>query len=115
MINLYDIDLLVNDIFYRSEHILSYIETHELTDLDKEAIINTILYELTFYKIINPKKQSLDLNTMSIRNDLKHATLTNTPFVLGIPSYIKDNLSYASIFKIFLWLMFKKTRGLIRG
>ena len=34
---------------------------------------------------------------------------------VGIPSYIKDNLSYASIFKIFLWLMFKKTRGLIRG
>lgn len=98
MISLYDIDLLVNDIFYRSEHILSYIETHELTALDKEAIINTILYELSYYNIIDPKKQSLDLNTMSICDNLKHSTLINTPFVLGIPSHIKEQLRYQPIY-----------------
>ncbi|HAB66071.1 MAG TPA: hypothetical protein DCE23_01755 [Firmicutes bacterium] len=95
---LFDYDLLVNDIFYRSEHILSYIERHpNLSSLDKEAISNTILDALVYKGLIDPTKESLDLSNMCIVNDTSHYTYNPNPNITSIPLSIKEQMRNHSI------------------
>lgn len=88
---LYDYELLVNEVFYRSEHILSYLERHpKLSSLDKEAISNTILDALVYKGLLDPSKESLDLDNMCIKNDTNHYTYNPTPNITSIPLSIKE-------------------------
>lgn len=95
MKSLYDYDFLQNEVFYRSEFILKYLERHhDLTDLDKDAIANTILDALVTKGLIDPEKQSLDLESLAIANDLDHITYNKTPNVMGIPLRYKEEIRH---------------------
>lgn len=91
MKSLYDYELLQNEVFYRSENILKYLERHgDISDLDKEAIANTILDALVTRGLIDPNTQSLDLSTLSIVDDLVHTRYDVTPNVTSIPFMYKQ-------------------------
>lgn len=93
MKSLYDYEFLQNNVFYRSEFILKYLERHQdLTPLDKEAIANTILDALVTKGLIDPSAQSLDLDTLVITDDLNHITYSETPNVSSIPLSIKEKM-----------------------
>lgn len=90
MVSLYDYDFLQNSVFYRSEHILKYLERHkDISELDKEAIANTILDALVTEGLIDPEKQSLDFESLCIVDDLDHIIYNSTPNVTSIPLSIK--------------------------
>lgn len=98
MRSLYDYDILVRDVFYRSEHILSYIERHpNMSPLDIEALSNTILDALVATGSINPKAESLDLSEMAIVEDLNHITYNPHPNVTSIPLSIKEAMRHKSL------------------
>lgn len=87
-----DIDIL-NNIFYESWNILNWIEKHpNMTELDKEALSQTILHALVFYKIIDPQKQSLDFNTLTILNNLNGIKYNPKPNIIGYPEDLKQKL-----------------------
>lgn len=93
MINLRSYGLLVNDVFYRGYHILDFIDNNpNMSDLDKEAISATIMDALVYKSLINPNKQSLDLDNLCICNDLQHYCYNKVPFVVGIPLSIKEKM-----------------------
>ena len=55
--SLFEYDILVNDVFYRFWHILTWIEEHpDMSDLDKEAICATIMDALVYKCLIDPEK-----------------------------------------------------------
>lgn len=57
MKNLFDYELLVNEVFYKCWHILEYIEKHpNMSDLDRQAIKATIMDALVTKKTNRPKK-----------------------------------------------------------
>ena len=90
---LFDYDVLVEEVFYKCWHILEYLEKHSsLSELDKEAIKATIMDALVYKKLINPEKESLDLEHLCIRNDLNHYTYKKNPNVCGIPLWMKEEL-----------------------
>lgn len=91
MKSIYDFDLLQNEVFYRSEHILKYLERHKyLSDLDKAAIANTILDALVTKGLMDPKTQSLDFERLEICDDLDHLVYSSTPDVTSIPLSFKE-------------------------
>ncbi len=93
MKKLIDYDVLVNDVFYRSEHILDYIIRHKnISELDQKAISNTILDALVDCKVMDSTKQSLDLEEMAIVDDLDHITYDYHPTVTSIPLSIKEKM-----------------------
>lgn len=98
MKSLYDYELLQNEVFYRSEYILKYLERHQtLSDLDKAAIANTILDALVTKGLIDPAKQSLDLDCLAIVNDLNHIPYNPTPLVSSIPLDIKEKMRHKCV------------------
>ena len=95
MKSLFDYEFLVNEVFYRSEHILSYLENHsDMTPLDIEAISNTILDALVAKKLIDPSEESLDLSNMCIAHDLTHHVYNPKPNVTSIPLDIKEAMRH---------------------
>ena len=99
MVNLYDYDLLVNDVFYRCWHILEYIERHpNMSDLEKEAIKATIMDALVTKKLIDPNSQSLDFDKMCIVNNLDFYTYDKHPNICGIPLWMKEKFREKSIY-----------------
>lgn len=98
MKSIYDYDFLQNEVFYRSQHILKYLErTKDISSLDKEAIANTILDALVYKGLIDPASQSLDMNTLSIMDDLDHITYDKTPNITSIPASIKEAMRHKCI------------------
>ncbi len=98
MKSLYDFAYLQNEVFYRSECILKYLERHkDISKLDKEAIINTLLDALVYKGLMNPDTESLDFEHLCIRDDLDHIRYDNTPNVTSIPQEIKEAMRHKSI------------------
>lgn len=91
--NLIDYDLIVSDVFYKSYHILDYIEKNpKMSDLDREAISATIMDALVYKKLIDPEKQSLDFDNLCICDDTDHYCYEKQPFVTSIPLDIKEKM-----------------------
>lgn len=98
MINLFDYDVLVNEVFYRCWHILEYIEKHpDMPDLEKQAIKATIMDALVTRGQIDPKSQSLDLDNFCIVNNLEHYNYEEHPNICGIPLWMKNEFRKKSI------------------
>ena len=90
-ISLFDFDVLNNEVFYKCQHILSFIEkNNKLSKLDSMAIKATIMDALVTKKLIDPKKQSLDLDNLCIVDDLDHYTYEEHPNICGIPLWMKE-------------------------
>lgn len=91
MKNLIDIAYIVNDVFYKCWHILEYIqENSPLSELDRAAIKATIMDALVYKGLIDPNKESLDLDNLCIVEDLDHYKYEKFPNVCGIPQWMKE-------------------------
>lgn len=91
MLKLSNIPLIKEELFYRGYHVLEYIKLHPNMDqLDKEALSNTILEALVSTKIIDPQKQSLNLDDLCIEDNTKHLRYQHQPFVTSIPFKLKE-------------------------
>ena len=91
MLKLKTIPLIKNDVFYRGYHVLDYIKLHpNMDELDKEALINTILDSLVSKEIINPNKQSLNIDNLCIEDNLDYYKYQEQPFVTSIPITLKE-------------------------
>lgn len=98
MKSLLDYPFLVNDVFYRCEHVLSYIESHTNMDpLEISAIKATIMDALVYKGLIDPNRQSLDLEHLCICNDVNHYCYEKHPNVCGIPQWMKEEFRKKSI------------------
>lgn len=96
--SIYDYDLLTNEVFYKSWHILEYIEKNpNMSDLDIQAIEATIMDALVSKKLIDPKTQSLDIENLSIVNNLEHYTYEKHPNISGIPLWMKEEFRKKAI------------------
>lgn len=87
--------VLKEDVFYRGMHILDYLYTaKDISNLDIEAIKNTILTALVEKNEINPGCEFLDLKKMVI-TDIYYfgCDIYNPkPFVQGFPLWMKEKL-----------------------
>lgn len=93
MVELKQYDLIVSHVFYRSYHVLDYIAKNpNMSDLDREAICATIMDALVYKGLIDPAKQSLDLDRLCICDDTKHYCYNPQPFVTSIPLEIKEKM-----------------------
>lgn len=104
MKKLYDFDILHTDIFYRSWYILDYIENHpNMTEIDKLAIKATIMDALVFKGLIDPGKQSLNLDFKKekeywcIEDSLDFYTYEKHPNISSIPLWMKEEYRKKSI------------------
>lgn len=98
MKSLVDYDFLVNEVFYRCWHILDYIENHpSMSSLEKEAIEATIMDALVYKGLIDPNKQSLDLDNLCIRDDMDYYVYKKHPDICGIPQWMKEEFRKKSI------------------
>lgn len=99
MASLVDYELLTNDVFYRCWHILDYIEAHpDMPPLERESIEATIMEALVSKKLIDPTKQSLDLDNLEIVDDTKHYCFEEHPRICGIPLWMKEEFRKKSIY-----------------
>lgn len=99
MTSLLDYDILANDVFYRCWHILDYIEAHpDMPQLERESIEATIMEALVSKKLIDPTKQSLDLNSLAIVDDTKHYCYEKHPRICGIPLWMKEQLRRKAVY-----------------
>ena len=98
MKSLLEFEVLVNDTFYRSWHILEYIENHpEMSDLDREAISATIMDALVYAGEINPEKDFLDLSNLCITNDVNKYKYEEHPNIMGIPMWLKEKMRHKCV------------------
>lgn len=94
-------ELLVNDVFYRSQHILDYIvNPSDMGALDREVVCATIMDALVYKGLIDPTNQSLDFNTLCICDDLEHYCYDSEPFVTSISLEIKEKNERKVFFNI---------------
>lgn len=99
MTNLFDYEVLVNEVFYKCWHILEWIEKHpNMSDLDKQAISATIMDALVTKKLVNPQIQSLDLEHLCIVNNLEYYTYEKHPNISGIPLWMKEEFRKKSLY-----------------
>ena len=97
--SLFDYEIITNEVFYRCWHILEYIEQHQnIDDLEKEAIKATIMEALVFKGLVDPKKESLDLKTLSIVDNLDHYQYNPHPNIAGIPLWMKEKFREKSLY-----------------
>lgn len=95
MTSLLDYDFLMHDVFYKCWPILEYIEKHpSMSELDKEAIKATIMDALVYKGLIDPEKQSLDLENMCIRDGLDYYRYDPHPNICGIPQWMKEEFRH---------------------
>ncbi len=98
MKSLVDYELLINDVFYRCWHILDYIVAHpDLPPLERQAIESTIMEALVSKKLIDPTKESLDLQNLCICEDLNHYCYEKHPNICGIPLWMKEEFRKHSL------------------
>ncbi len=91
MKSLYDYNFLVNDVFYKCWHILDYIENHpSMPSLDREAIQATIMDALVYKGLVDAERESLDLDSLCVREDTKHYVYERHPNICGIPIWMKE-------------------------
>lgn len=91
MKQLNEYDVLTKSVFYRGWHILEYIEKHELSSLDIEALKATIMDALVFHQAIDPDKEYLNFNDLSITSEKEgNYAYEKYPNVSGIPLWMKE-------------------------
>ena len=96
--SLYDYDVLVNDTFYRCFHILDYIELNPNMDsLEKDAVCATIMDSLVYTNSINPLKEFLDFDNLSITNNSNDYNYEKYPNICGIPLFLKEEFRKHSL------------------
>ena len=101
MKSLLNFELITNEVFYRGWHILEYIEHHpDMPPLERESIEATIMEALVSKKLIDPKKESLDLNNLSIVLDKDHYCYEEHPRISGIPLWMKEKFRNKAIYII---------------
>lgn len=99
--SLLDYEVLINEVFYRCWHILDYIEKHpSMSPLEKESIEATIMEALVSKKLIDPSKQSLDLNNLAIVDDTEHFRYEEHPRICGIPLWMKEKFRKKAVYII---------------
>ena len=92
---LVDYEVITNETFYRCWHILDYIAAHpNLPELEKSAIQATIMDALVYKKQIDPKKQSLDWESLSIVDNQDGYCYEEHPNICGIPLWMKEVLRH---------------------
>lgn len=98
MKSLYDYEVLVNDTFYRSWHILDYIEKHKnMSELDKEAIKATIMDALVYTKAIDSENEFLNLENGCITNNPNDYKYEVHPNISGFPMWLKEKMRYKTV------------------
>jgi len=98
MKNLFDYDILVNEVFYKCWHILDYIMKHpDMDSLDRLAVKATIMDALVESKSIDPTRQSLDLNNFCIVDNLDYYKYEKYPNICGIPLWMKKEFRKKSL------------------
>ena len=98
MKSLYDYEVLVNDTFYRSWHVLEYLENHpNMSDLDREAISATIMDALVYAGAINPDCEYLDLTKCCISGDPAGYKYELHPNVSSIPMWLKEEMRHKCV------------------
>lgn len=87
-----DYEILNEQVFYRGWHILEYINSHDLTELDIEAIKATIMDALVSNNDIDPMIEFLDFENLCITKDKTDNTYSyeKYPNISGIPLWIKE-------------------------
>lgn len=93
MKSLYDYDVLVNDTFYRTCHILEYIKLNpNMEALDEMAIKATIMDALVSTYSIDPAKEELDFAKLCITkvHSVSNYKYEDYPLVMGIPFQVKE-------------------------
>lgn len=98
MRSLFEYDFLVNEVFYKCWPILKWIEKNpNMSDLDRQAIQATIMDALVYKGLINPAKESLDLEHLCIVNNLEYYNYEKYPNICGIPQWMKEEFRKNSI------------------
>ena len=98
MKSLYEYDVLVNDTFYRSWHVLEYIEQHpNMSELDKEAVKATIMDALVYAGAIDPDWEYLDLENCCISGDPAGYEYDIHPNVSSIPMWLKEEMRHKCV------------------
>ena len=96
MKSLFEFDILVNHTFYRSWHILEYIEKHpDMSSLDREAIKATIMDALVYDGAIDPSLECLDLDNLCISDS--GYMYEEHPNVSGIPMWLKEKMRHKCV------------------
>lgn len=91
MKKLSDFPVLKERVFYKGWHILEYMETHSLTELDKSAIKATIMDALVFNRDIDPTYEFLDFENLVITKEQKNNyAYEKYPNISGIPLWMKQ-------------------------
>ena len=98
MKSLYEYDVLVNDTFYRSWHVLEYIEQHpNMSELDREAVKATIMDALVYAGAIDPDWEYLDLENCCISGDPAGYEYDIHPNVSSIPMWLKEEMRHKCV------------------
>lgn len=98
MKSLYEYEVLVNDTFYRSWHVLEYIEQHpNMSELDREAIKATIMDALVYAGDIDPDYEFLDLENCCISGDSAGYEYDIHPNVSSIPMWLKEEMRHKCV------------------
>jgi len=84
--------ILNEQVFYKGCHILEYISSNNLTELDIEAIKATIMDALVSNNDIDPMTEFLDFENLCITNEKKGNIYSyeKYPNISGIPLWIKE-------------------------
>lgn len=99
MKNLFEYEFLVNEVFYRCWPILTWIEKHpNMNELDRVAIQATIMDALVYKGLVDPSKQSLDLNNLCIVDNLDYYTYEKYPNISGIPQWMKEEFRKKALY-----------------
>ena len=98
MKSLYEYEVLVNDTFYRSWHVLEYIEQHpNMSELDKEAVKATIMDALVYAGAIDSDWEYLDLENCCISGDPAGYEYDIHPNVSSIPMWLKEEMRHKCV------------------
>ena len=98
MKSLYEYEVLVNDTFYRSWHVLEYIEQHpNMSELDKEAVKATIMDALVYAGAIDRDWEYLDLENCCISGDPAGYEYDIHPNVSSIPMWLKEEMRHKCV------------------
>lgn len=98
MKSLFEYEVLVNDTFYRSWHVLEYIEKHpDMSELDREAIKATIMDALVYVGAIDVENEYLDLDNLCISGNPKGYKYDIHPNVSSIPMWLKEKMRHKCV------------------
>lgn len=82
---------MINEVFYRSCHVLSWIDKHQkMSEIDKQAISATIMDALVYKGLIKPEEEFLNLDELCITDNVNDYHYEKHPFVCSIPQCLKE-------------------------